>query len=381
MKFKIAMLSPGKMTIPSPKDSIFAPGTIIFNLTEELVRRNYEVTLFAGKESKTSAHLEHLNFNSIGYDYSSIYIENPRKYFFYETQYELMLISRAIEGANKGKFDLIHAHDFRILPYFSKFCNVPIIFTYHGSIQDDMSNRFTVTRADYYHNFCHFVAITDFQKKQAVKYFNIVSMVHNSINIQKFIFSQKPLNHVLYLGRLVEHKAPHLAIEIAKKTGVKIFVAGDKGPGFKDKIYWEKYMAPSIEQKHVKYLGHVAYQKVGEQYRRARALIFPVQWDEPFGLVMIEAMACGTPVVAFRRGSVPEIVKDGKTGFICPPDDIDCMVKKIKEIYEMPEEKYRTMRRACRKHVEENFTVEKMVDGYEKVYQKVIEDWKKKHAR
>jgi glycosyltransferase involved in cell wall biosynthesis len=112
-----------------------------------------------------------------------------------------------------------------------------------------------------------------------------------------------------------------------------------------------------------------------------KAFLVPIEKDEPFGLVMIEAMACGTPVIAFDRGSVSEIIEDKKTGFICPPDDINCMIEAVKKIYQMPENEYINMRKACRKRVEQNFTIEKMVDSYEKIYQKVIEDWKKKNEK
>ncbi|MGB2762611.1 MAG: glycosyltransferase, partial [Minisyncoccales bacterium] len=104
----------------------------------------------------------------------------------------------------------------------------------------------------------------------------------------------------------------------------------------------------------------------------AKLLLLPIQWEEPFGLVMIEAMACGTPVIAFRRGSVPEIIKDGVTGFICKPNDLNLMIKTVKKIYQMPEAEYKKMRHNCRRHVEKNFSVEKMVDNYEKVYYKIL---------
>jgi len=129
-----------------------------------------------------------------------------------------------------------------------------------------------------------------------------------------------------------------------------------------------------IDGRQIKFIGEIGLKEKDEFLRNAKGLLVPLQWEEPFGLFMTEAMACGTPVIAFNRGSVPEIIKDGKTGFICKPNDLNSMAKAIKRVYQMPEKDYLKMRRLCRQHVEKNFTAERMVSEYEKVYEKILKN-------
>ena len=145
-----------------------------------------------------------------------------------------------------------------------------------------------------------------------------------------------------------------------------------------DKKYFVEQVKPLIDGKQIKFIGEVNHKGKAELLKNAKALIAPIQWREPFGLFLIEPMACGTPVIAFNRGSVPEIIKHGKTGFIVTPfnkktkPNIEGFVKAIKKIYQMPETEYKKMRYNCRKHVEKNFSLEKMTSEYEKLYYKVL---------
>ena len=137
----------------------------------------------------------------------------------------------------------------------------------------------------------------------------------------------------------------------------------------------EEEIKPKLNKK-IRYLGELSGRKLTRLYKGSKALLFPIKWEEPFGFVMVEAMSCGTPVIAFRRGSVPEIIVQGKTGFICPQNKISSMIKAVKKIYAMSDHKYKKLRINCRKHIEENFTLEKTVEKYEITYQKIINDWK-----
>lgn len=376
---KIAMLTSNKKPIPSPEESIYAPGIITGLLTDGLVERGHEVTLFTGIDSQSKAKIESLGLNTAWTDFE----KKGFDLYFYrnlEAQYELALVSKACEEAIVGKFDIFHAHDFRKTQYFANLIPIPMVFTYHGNIHDDAAAEVDKKRFLRFRDKTPFIAISDYQIKSASKYIHFIGKVYHGIDLKNFTFSDDPNNQLLFIGRMIKIKRPDIAIEVAKKTGTKIVLAGDLSPDPFEKKYWDEKIKPSLGQNFIEFKGHVPFDQVLELYQKAKALIMPIDWDEPFGMVMIESMACGTPVVAFNRGAVPEIVKDGVTGFICPPDDIDSMVKAVKKIYEMPEAEYRAMRRACRKHVEENFTVEKMVDGYEAVYKKVIADWRKKHG-
>ncbi|MDP3995699.1 MAG: glycosyltransferase, partial [bacterium] len=174
----------------------------------------------------------------------------------------------------------------------------------------------------------------------------------------------------VFINRISKEKGVEFAIKAVRKAGVSLKIYG---PG--EKEYLKKVILPFVNRR-------ISYEGMAEKYSpewnnaysKAKVVLFPIQWDEPFGLVMIEAMACGTPVIAFNRGSVPEVIEDGKTGFICKPNDLNSMVKAIKRIYQMPEKEYAQMRLNCRQHVEEKFTAERMVSEYEKVYKKMLKN-------
>ena len=278
---------------------------------------------------------------------------------------------------HKNDFDLVHDNSLYFLPLIlgNELIPLPLIATLHVPITNfslpDILKDLNISNDNNY-----YIAISDSQK-QMIKNLKIFDVNYNGIDEKRFIFNDKSDNYLLWVGRIVPEKGLEKAIEVAIKTNMELKIAGS----IADRGLFEKQIKPIISrQKNIIYLGEKLGQNLVKLYQKAKILLFPIDWEEPFGLVMVEAMACGTPVIAFRRGSVSEVIKDGEAGFICPPGDLDCMVKTVKGIYEVPEEKYRAMRHACRKHVEENFTVEKMVDGYEKVYQQVIADWKQKNG-
>jgi glycosyltransferase involved in cell wall biosynthesis len=168
---------------------------------------------------------------------------------------------------------------------------------------------------------------------------------------------------------MIPEKGALSAIRVAKKLKKHIQLAGSIPESQDEASYWYNKVKPSLNHG-AKYLGLIPYNKMYTLYSRAKALLVPITWNEAFGLVMIEAMACGTPVIAFKHGSVPEVIKDKKTGFIVKNESQ--MIKAVKKIYDMPQNEYMQMRRNCRKHVEENFSVERMVNDYEKLYYKIV---------
>ena len=176
--------------------------------------------------------------------------------------------------------------------------------------------------------------------------------------MNKIPFIQKPKgNYLLFVGRLHPEKGVSEAVEVARKTGEELLILGPPVTG----EYWDKKIKPYLGKK-IRHIGVVPRNKLYEYYGNAKATLVPIQWEEPFGLVMTESMATGTPVIAFRKGSVPEVVLDGKTGFVV--NTVDEMIKAVKKID-------RIDRRACRKHTEENFGLEKMIDEYEKSFLKI----------
>lgn len=331
------------------------------DLAEGLVRKGHEVSIFATADAKLSSKIKIIptKESSIHKDNS---VPDPKIY-------EFMTLAKLLE--HRDSFDVLSSHiGFHILP-FLEFLKYPAVV----NLQGDYSNP-------HYHHFlklykkANYVTISLAQQKRLPQDLNFTATIYHGLNLNKFSFNEKTENYLAFLGRTTPVKGLDKAIEIAKSGQYKLLIGARIDPNPEAKKYYEERVEPQIDNQQIVWLGERNEEEKIALISRAKALLFPIQWEEAFGLVMIEAMACGTPVIAFDRGSVSEIVKDGVTGFICPPDDIECMKEKIKAIYDMSEDKYQEMRRACRKRVEENFIAEKMVDDYEKIFQKVINDWK-----
>lgn len=332
------------------------------NLAEGLIKKGHEVSIFATADSKLSKEIEIIQTKETSITKDSTVPDSKI--------YEFVTIQKLLE--HRHDFDVLSSHiGFHILP-FIEFLDFPVVV----NLQGDYSNIHYQKILNPYRN-ANFVGISNAQINE-ISDINFVSMIYHGLELAKFPFEEKSNDYLAFLGRLSPVKGLDVAVKIAKELdkNLKIGARYDES-NQKEKLYFEGKIKPFLNKK-IEFLGEQNFEQKIELIKNAKVLLFPIQWIEAFGLVMIEAMACGTPVIAFDRGSIREIIKDGVTGFICPPGDTDYMIKKVKDIYEMPEEQYRAMRYACRKRVEENFTVEKMIDGYEKVYKKVIEEWKNK---
>jgi glycosyltransferase involved in cell wall biosynthesis len=206
----------------------------------------------------------------------------------------------------------------------------------------------------------NFVAISKHQKKQAPGV-NIVRVIYHGLPLERYPFSEKPKDYVLWLSRIGPDKGTGEAIDIAKLAGEKLIIAGPIFPQYAD--YFEFRIKPLIDGKKIKFVGAADFKKKIELFQGAKAFLFPVKRPEPFGLVVIEAMACGTPVIAFKQGSMPELIKDGVTGFLV--NSIEEAVLALKDIHKIKRED-------CRKWVQENFGLRRMVNRYEKLYKKIL---------
>lgn len=377
---KIAIVASNWWPIPGGVNNIFAPGVIILSLADNLVERGHDVTLFAPKDTQTKAKLISENLNSAYDDYQSEWREDFASYMQIEQQYEMVLLSKAFEMAKENQFDLIHVHKTNLEIYFSQLISCPMLVTSHNSyLNPPMGSIFSQAdeiRLKKYKNNCYYAALSNFMKKEAD--LNFVDVIYHGIDLIKYPFNQEGGKSLLYVGRMVKRKGPDSAIKIADALLKPLKLIGDIRPSKINQAYWQEIEKAINNSANSEYLGFRPHNQMSFFYQQSKILLFPIREPESFGLTLIEAMACGTPVVAFDQGPVKEIVQDGITGFVCPADDIGGMVKAVKKIYEMSDNEYQKMRHNCRKHVEENFTVKKMVDGYEKVYGKVIEDWKKR---
>src|SRR5207248_4413826 len=233
--------------------------------------------------------------------------------------------------------DVIHINNVPGLAC-SRFVEQPFVYTIHHPHLDGLSA--------FYGNFpgVNYVTISDFQRKLEVM--PRLQTIHHGIDISLYQLNEKKQQYLSFLGRIAPIKGTHSAIQVAKKSGIPLKIAGEIQPLYRD--YWESQIKPDVDGKFIEYIGEADLSAKNELLGNSLAMLFPIGWDEPFGLVMIEAMACGTPVLAFSGGSVPEIVKDGVSGYICK--SVDEMVMRVKNLA-IPAE-------TIRSYTEQNFTLD-----------------------
>jgi glycosyltransferase involved in cell wall biosynthesis len=263
--------------------------------------------------------------------------------------------------AEKGNYDILHIHPVdRALPLALSHFKIPVVYTLHDPIYPWRAEIFKMFSSPNQ----YYVSISDAQRKPAPG-LNYLATIYNGIDINLFPFSKKSGDYLLFVGRLHPEKGVAEAVEVARKTGEKLLIIGPPVTG----DYWSKRVAPYLNEK-IKYLGYVSYKKLFRYYQKAKATLVPIKWEEPFGLIMAESMACGTPIIAFRRGSVPEVVVNNKTGFIV--DTVDEMAAAVKKINQIKRED-------CRLHVEKKFTIKHMVDRYEEEFKNICKKENRKN--
>lgn len=357
---------------PVTPDSISAPERIALIIADGMVKRDHEVILAASGDSKTKARLFSVHPNAS--------ILDPKIGQKRHIDYELMLIKEAINLANKENFDLICSQFDTRSAILADLAKCPVVSILHGPLTSSINPILTL-----YKNNQKYISISNFQRNSNQE-LNYIKTVYHGVDIDLFEFEPKPQNYLITVGRATPEKAFNLSIEIAKKSKQKLRIIASVKAEL-NKQYLKKYVYPEIDNKNIFCKENVPYLDIHNEINKAKAFIFPIKWEEPFGLVLIEAMACGTPVIAYARGSIPEIVLDGETGFIINSslDDkrgkwiikrtgIEGMIEAIKKIYEMPDNEYQEMRRRCREHIEKQFTIQKMLDEYEKLFEKILKN-------
>jgi glycosyltransferase involved in cell wall biosynthesis len=337
---RIAQMAPLYESVP-PK---MYGGTerVVYGLTEELVRRGHEVVLFASADSRTSAQL-------VPCAAQGLRLSDVRDHI----AYTIREVGRVMRMA--GEFDVIHNHiDYFAFPY-ARMLRTPVVTTTHGRL--DMPE---VT--ELYEDFADvgLVSISDAQRAP-LPHANWLATVYNGIDLAHFTLRDRPGDYLAFLGRISPEKGPDRAIEIAEAVGMPLRIAAKVDSA--DRDYFTNVISPLLKRRHVEYLGEIDEVQKNEFLGNAYACLFPIDWPEPFGISMVEAMACGTPVIATRRGSVPEVVMDGETGFICRTAGE--MIEAVRRVPHLD-------RRACRKWVAARFTAARMTDGYEAVYRTAL---------
>ncbi|MGA1823610.1 MAG: glycosyltransferase [bacterium] len=333
---RIAMLSPiGWRTPPRYYGPV---ETIVSLLTEGLTARGFDVTLFATAESETQGKLHAI----CGKGY-----EEDKE--MYATVWECLHISELFERADE--FELIHNHfDFLPLTY-SDLVKTPIISTIHGL---PLPKVLPVYKK--YNGKVFYVSISDADRASELDY---IATIHYGIDVKNFDFNPSPDNYLLFWGRINQENGVKVAIEIARASAKKLIIAGI----IQDEKYYEKYIQPYIDNNNVTFEGAVDSSKSNKLLRNAYAFLAPQNCNEPSGLSVIESMACGTPVIGFNQGSMPELLKEGENGFLV--HNMDEAIKAVNRVKDID-------RFLCRKIVEERFTVDCMIEKYIKEYETII---------
>ncbi len=343
-KTRIAQIAP--LWIPVPPRTYGGIELILHNLTEELVKRGYPVTLFASGDSETRARLIPAVAKGLWLQHG---LKNPHAAVLRELRCVFDRIS---------EFDIIHNHfNFFLFPLLLKEGCPPFLTTIHRPMDDLFADAIKAYPT-------HTISALSEDHKKSIEDFGIKveAVIPNGIDVERYTYNESPGEYILYLSRLNKEKGIVTALEVAKAAGKKLVVAGNVVGGEE----WAQFLyevQPKLNEEGVKFVGQVDFAEKVQLMRNAAAFLFPIDRREPFGLVMIEAMACGTPVIAFRKGSVPEVVEDGHTGFVV--DTKEEMVRAIGNIGKIN-------RAACRAAVEKNFTIEQMTARYEELYSKIV---------
>lgn len=339
---RIAQIAPVIERVPPKKYG----GTerVASTLTEELVRRGHDVTLFASGDSVTTAKLV------------SVYPKSLREAKFKDLYgsniFTLMNIGLAYD--RQDEFDIIHDHNGYIGLPAGNIARTPSVMTVHGPFTPENRRAFQALRRP------SLVCISHFQARHGPG-LNIAGTVHNGLDMEHYPFSDLPGSYLLYVGRISIEKGVHYAIEVALDLNLPLIIAAKLDIG--ERPYFREYVEPFLSDT-IQWIGEVTEEERNKLMSEALCFLHPVTWHEPFGLTLIEAMACGCPVIAFAKGSIPEIIIDGQTGFVV--SDVEEMVDAVERVNIIE-------RRKCRDHALTNFSGKKMADGYEEIYRRLIQ--------
>ena len=339
---KVALFSP--VWFPVPPAGYGGIEAVVHNLADGLVDAGVDVSLFASGDSETRAELV------------AVFGEAPSERIgqtFWELQHALSFLERA------GEFDLVHDHSGLLGLTLFGLSRCPTVHTVHGPV--------TGEPGDVYERACrvaHDVGLVSLTLSQRAPrpLLPWIANVGNSIDVARYPFRREPGESLLFLGRMSPEKGAHRAIRVARESGRPLKIAA-KCREPEEIKYFERYIEPELGPD-VEYVGEVGHDEKCRLLGEAHALLVPIEWQEPFGLVMIEALACGTPVVALRRGSVPEVLRHGTTAYVA--DDLAGMVAGVDRVADLDPE-------LLRADVERRFSVERMVEEYLEVYESVTQ--------
>ena len=342
---RIALLAPPWFPVPPP--AYGGIEEVVRLLAEGLVEAGHQVTLFAPPGSESAAEVR-----------SPLSAPHPDEIQF--SMWEVDHVARCFDAidaaaADGDAFDVIHDHTGFAAIAMANRLDVALVHTLHGPFEPDLYRFYACHGAK-----AQLVALSEAQRVAAPEHVReSIAVVPNPLAVDEWPFAKHDDGYLLWIGRMNDDKGPHRAIAAAKAAQMPLVLAGPVHKGNEE--FFAREVEPHIDDDTVRYVGEADAEGKRDLYRGARALLMPIRWAEPFGMVMIEAMACGTPVIAFPEGSAPEVVIDGETGFLA--DDEQDMARAVERVGEID-------RARCRESVRERFDVASVVAGYERVYER-----------
>lgn len=345
----------GTIWLNTPPEDYGGTEEVVYNLVNELVERGHDVTFFGPATANVQARIIPTipaPLREVGISWKNF-------------TYTLYHMTEAFDMARH--FDILHVHvnksqDLVSLP-FSVYKNTPTLFTIHFPFPRVARQPAKEKMMTKYHAL-PFTSISQTQQKGSLNY---IATVYNGINLMQYPFHSNPEDYFAWLGKISQLKGTHEAILAAKRAKVKLVIMGAIEYGVSQNLaYFKEQVRPLIDNKQIIFYESIALPEKADILGKAKALLNPITWEEPFGLVMVESQATGTPVIAFKHGAAPEVIKQNKTGFLV--HSVDEMVEKMKEVETLKRED-------CRKYIEKHFSVQQMVSGYEDAYKKTIKNW------
>lgn len=379
---RIGLLLPSVYMGQKYKNKIFAPKELFLNLANGLVDKGHDVYVYAAPHTKTRAKLVEGEDTLVEHDFISSKFRGldrisklKNAHTATKIEFEIDLTTKAYLHAKENKVMIMHSyHDF-LAHYVNKIIPITTVYTLH-----DPRPRGEHIEYWRFKHFPHdnYIFISQSQRRNFRGLLHSVGVIYHGVDTNKFSFSEKGGDYLAFIGRYIKEKGVVEAIHASKSAKVPLKMVSDKA--YRVLPYYQQKILPHLKKGVVEDETFLGEGDRGMFFKNAKALLFPIQWEEPFGMVMIEAMSCGTPVIAYNRGSVSEIIKDGLTGFIIDQDEKDrpgrgsWVIKKqgVAGLVEAINRIGQIDRKNCRAHIEENFSIEKMVEGYENVYNQAI---------